>query len=172
MWQLLKKWVLAVYFAFLFIINSFVPSTGDRIQVIGHSVLFKVRLCSSKLSLRLTPKCLKASLLYWVVPLPGEIHSSLSLDSIGFLLCSGTKAASAQLTTLTWPICTSNLNMPEKGMSNFPPKKWLLTYSSFLLVNDNLLRAKAWSIPSLSSSSHVTSHLTADLVDSICKMHL
>lgn len=72
MWQLLKKWILTVYFAFFFIINSFVPSIGNRIQVIGHSVLFKVRLCSSKLSLRLTPKCQKASLLHWVVPLPGR----------------------------------------------------------------------------------------------------
>lgn len=34
----------AIYFAFLFIITSLVPSSGKRIQVIGHSILFKMRL--------------------------------------------------------------------------------------------------------------------------------
>lgn len=57
---------------FLFIINSLVPSTNKRIQVIGYAVLFTVRLYPFKLKLHFPA-------------LHSSLQRSLSLGGLLFL---------------------------------------------------------------------------------------
>lgn len=155
---------MAVYFTVLFIISSFVPSTGNRIQVIGHSVLFNARFCSSNCNW--TSQMSEA-----FCPLFGglsrEIHSSLKLDSIRCLLHS-TKAASARLTPLRWPIGTSNLTCLKGEFLIFPKMAshiFFLPFGKWQFAEGNSLEL------SFSLRSHITSNLTADLVDSTFKIY-
>lgn len=163
---LLKKLTLAVYFAILFIINSFVPSTGDRIQVIGHSVLFNVMFCSSNCN---WTSQISEAFCPLFGGLSGEIHSSLRLDSIWCLLHS-TKAASTQLTPLRQPIGTSNLTCLKGDFLIFPKmasRIFFLPFGKWQFAEGNSLELSF----SLLYLSHITSNLTADLVDSAFKIY-
>lgn len=93
--------------------------------------------------------------------LSGEIHSSLRLDSIWYLLHS-TKSASAQLTTLNL-ICLKGefLIFPKMASHIFflPFGKWQFAEGNSLELSFSLLYL-----------SYITSNLTVDLVDSAFKI--